>query len=264
KQTQMVSEPLTNLESPPDQKIAIAVHVYYPELWPDIARRLQALSRVFEVFVTTTPEHAEAVTIAVRMDFPDARIDIQPNHGMDIVPFLRLIPTLVEEGYLAVCKLHTKKGINEQGELWRNVMLDTLIGDKATFDQITAAFTRGPSLQMAGPASIYLSAQKLMLDNTDTLEVLFQQLEGRRLPNIDWGFFSGTMFWARLTLLGKLARHVVQNIDQFETNFEKDGQFVHAIERIFGLLPALQKGQIGLLHPSRSCRPTHILQLTTD
>lgn len=245
-----------------DQKIAVAVHVYYPDLWLDIARRLKGLSTPFDLFVTTTPEHANAVTSAVRSDFPVARIDIQPNLGMDVVPFLRLVPALVDEGYLLVCKLHTKKGEDEQGGLWRRALMDSLIGNTSTFVHITAAFAREPSLQMAGPASLYLSARKLMLENDAPLEALFRHLEGRSLPDVDWGFFSGTMFWVRPTLLEKLSRHVVQNLDQIETGYKKDGQLVHAIERLFGLLPALQHGKIGLLYPLQSF-PANTLQIVT-
>ncbi len=259
---QTVCEPLTDSEPIPDKKIAIAIHVDHQELWPDIAKKLRAIPRAFDMFVTTTLELAESVSSAVQRDFPDARIATQPNIGMDILPFLHLIPTLVEEGYLAVCKLHTQKRLKEQDELWRNFMFDTLIGDTTTFDQITTAFVHEPSLQLAGPASLYLSAQKLVLDDTATLEAVYQEFEGRSLPNVEWGFFSGAMFWARPALLGKLTKHIEQYIDKLETDYKKDSQFVLTIERVFGLLPALQHGQIGLLHPSRSDQK-HILQITS-
>lgn len=248
----------------PSKKLAVAVHVYYLELWPEIAARLKNITHPFDLYITTPPDQAMPVMSAIRSDFPQANIQVKPNRGMDILPFLEWIPRLIDEGYLAVCKLHTKKGHGDYGPLWRQVLLDSLIGDRATFAACAAAFARHPELQMVGPASLYLSARQHMLGNALTLEALFQHLENRPLPTRDWGFFSGTMFWIRPGLLAQLASHILQNIGQFETTYQKDGQLVHAIERLFGLLPVIHRGQVGLLHPNRpSHSPAYTLQMTS-
>jgi GT2 family glycosyltransferase len=249
-----------NLPPLPTQKIAVVVHVYYPELWPEIADRLKAIEYPFDLYITTTPDKAPHVTPAIMADFPQARIHVQPNRGMDVQPFLSLVPVLVEEGYLAVCKLHTKKGEGEQGARWRHALLDTLVGDNATCIQLVHAFARQPKLKLVGPASLYQSARKLMLDNAPALSDLFQLIEGRPLPSADWGFFSGTMFWVRPASLRKLANDLTHIEERHEAACQKDGQLVHALERLFGLLPALQCGEVGLLHPALSS-PRFALQL---
>lgn len=258
--TRTAREPL--LKSP--QKLAIAVHVYYPELWWEIASRLKKITCAFDLYITTPPDQAIPVMSAIRSDFPRAQIQVKPDRGMDILPFLEQIPALIEEKYLAVCKLHTKKGHGDYGFLWRQVMLDSLIGDSTTFAACAAAFARHPELQLIGPASLYLSARQHMLGNAPILEALFQHLQNRPLPNRDWGFFSGTMFWIRPELLPRLACYSLQNIGKFETTYQKDGQLAHAIERLLGLLPIIHRGQVGLLHPNHpSHSPAYTLQMTS-
>lgn len=241
----------TRQSATPAHKVAVVAHVYYDELWPELASRLKGISSPFDLFVTTPPELADAVGMAVQRDFPTANIRVFPNHGMDIVPFLSLVPDLVRDNYLVVCKIHTKRGQNpSEGSLWRNVLLDALVGDQTTFADVIDTFARDPALHSAGLASMYLSARKLMLDNEPALAGLFEQLEGRPLPSVDWGFFVGTMFWVRPASMEAVARHILQHIGQLESSYDKDGQVVHAIERYFGLLPVLQHGRVGLLYPA--------------
>ena len=94
----------------PTQKIAVVVHVYYRELWPEIAQRLKTITYPYDLFITTTDDKAADIEPNVIAVFPQVRIHIQPPAGMDVLPFLGLSPTLINENYLAVCKLHTKRG----------------------------------------------------------------------------------------------------------------------------------------------------------
>lgn len=243
-----------NLVPPPAvlavPKIALVVHVYYPELWLEIADRLQAISHPFDLFVTTTPEQAPHVIPLVTACFPKAMTKVQPNLGMDLLPFLDLIPTLIAQNYLAVCKLHTKKGDSDLAAHWRTAMLDALVGDNASFAAVAQAFASHPNLQIAGPAAHYQSVRRLMLNNEATLNALFLHLQGSPLPAIDWGFFAGTMFWVRPAALKKLADNQAYLQTRVEPNYQKDGQLVHALERLLGLLPIGHNGLVGLLHAS--------------
>lgn len=244
------------------EKIAIAVHIYYPEIWPEIAQRLKRIDHPFILDITTPPEQTTSVEQAVKHDFPAARIHITPNRGMDILPFLSLVPRWQDEGILAVCKLHTKKG--DGGDIathWRQHLLDTLIGHPDTPNQIARAFADHPRLDMVGPATLYLSGQRLMYENQPTLQQLSLALNQGPLPQTDWGFFAGTMFWARPSTLAPLAQLVTGTAATVTGNYSKDGQYEHALERAFGLLPHYRVGQIGLLHSSVSPANVPLLQL---
>jgi GT2 family glycosyltransferase/glycosyltransferase involved in cell wall biosynthesis len=243
-------------------KLAIAVHIYYPEIWPEIAQRLKTLRHPFILDITTPPELAAIVEPAVKHDFPAANIHIVPNRGMDILPFLSLVPRWQKEGVIAVCKLHTKKGDGgENAMYWRRHLLDTLIGHPDTPSRILRAFLDHVSLGLVGPAVFYLSAQRLMYENSPKLQQISQELGHGPLSQIDWGFFAGTMFWARPDALASLARIAANNSQVGTDDYSKDGQYEHALERAFGLLPYCPGGKIGLLHHSANPTDTPELQI---
>ncbi len=232
-------------------KLAIAVHVYYPEIWPEIAQRLKALRHPFILDITTPPEQAASVESMVKQDFPAARIHSIPNRGMDILPFLSLVPRWQQEGVIAVCKLHTKKGDGGENAMhWRQHLLDTLIGHPDTLGKIFRAFVDHSSLSFVGPAIFYLSAQRLMYENEPKLQQISQEIGRGPLPQNDWGFFAGTMFWARPAALAPLAHFVANNFQVGLGEYTKDGRYEHALERAFGLMSHCPGGKIGLLHHS--------------
>jgi GT2 family glycosyltransferase/glycosyltransferase involved in cell wall biosynthesis len=240
---------------PATGKLALSVHIYYPELWPEIGQRLKAIHYPFILDITTPPEQAARVESVVKQDFPAARIHITPNRGMDILPFLSLVPRWQQEGILAVCKLHTKRG--DGGPIathWRIHMLDTLVGHPNTPSHMAHAFTRHPRLSLVGPAILYLSGHRLVYENEAALAQIHQALGQIPLPQDDWGFFAGTSFWARPAALAPLAKLAAGNAaaqtgTAFSSDYAKDGKFEHALERAFGLIPHQQGGQLGLLYP---------------
>ena len=258
--------PLLTQQAAPLGKLAIAVHVYYPELWPEIAQRLKALQpdTPFILDITTPPEQAAVVEHAVQQDFPAARIHIIPNRGMDILPFLSLVPRWQQEGILAVCKLHTKKGDGGQiATHWRKHLLDTLVGHPNTLKQIARAFAEYPRLSLVGSAILYLSGQCLLYENAAALQQISQALNQGPLPEADWGFFAGTMFWARPATLAPLAALAANQTRALSSTYAKDGQYEHALERAFGLIPHHQAGQIGLLHPPVTPAEAPALEIAT-
>ena len=110
-----------------ESKIAVVVHFFYEEMWPMLEQRLGCIPSGVGLFVTCPVEKLEIASKCIVDKFPHARFIASRNIGMDIFPFLSVIPILANEGYEIVFKLQTKKGQNQFGELWRDVMLDSLI-----------------------------------------------------------------------------------------------------------------------------------------
>lgn len=238
-------------QTDPVKKIAVVVHYFYPDIWKEIKEKLTALPPIFDLFVTVPSEIAETAIRDVLAAFPSVRIQVGKNIGMDIVPFLSLIPTLANEGYYAVCKLQTKKGDGHLAAIWRQVMLDSLIGSRHNFTRAIDAFLGNENLCLIGPAALYQSGQRLMYDNAQNLSTILETSYGTKLPEEDWGFFAGTMFWSRIDILEKLARIANFTHSALDGEYKKDGKLEHALERIFGLLPMLHNGKVGLLQPKR-------------
>jgi len=231
--------------------IAVAVHAFYPDLFEDMLARLERLDTPFGLFISTVPEHRAQVERACARRFPDARIVVLPNRGLDIQPFLVLLPMIRTAGYPVVCKLRTKRGQGAMGAAWCNLMLDALIGSREGFAAVATAFARTPDLVMVGPAGTYQSTRRLMLDNRPRLEHLHQILWGQLLNHEDWGFFCGTQFWARVSLFETLVASRERLEADFSNDYRQDGGAEHALERLFGLLPVRDHQRIGLLHRGR-------------
>ena len=230
-------------------KVAVVVHYFYPEIWNEIRAKLAALPQLFDLFVTVPAERLDSGVQTILEQWPSARIFAAPNLGMDIVPFLSLVPVLANEGYGIVCKLQTKRGDGHLATVWRDAMLDSLIGSASNFLAVMAAFAADDKLCLVGPAALYQSARRLMYGNEKNLSNLLGLTHGMQIPEQDWGFFAGTMFWARVDALVPLAKHASFHNKAFNSAYEKDGKLEHALERFFGLLPRIQKGDVGLLHP---------------
>lgn len=230
-------------------KVAIVVHYFYAEIWREIKDKLTGLTSQFDLFVTVPIEKAELASRDVLSAFPKARMHVGPNIGMDIVPFLSLIPVLANEDYFAVCKLQTKKGDGDLAVVWRHLMLDTLIGSNQNYSRAVDGLRKEDELCLIGPAALYQSGQHLMYDNEHNLSRILAACYHDKLPEVDWGFFAGTMFWARVETLLPLSKHVTYGHPGIGGEYKKDGKIEHALERFFGLIPRLRKGKVGLLQP---------------
>jgi lipopolysaccharide biosynthesis protein len=224
--------------APPPLKVAVVVHVFYLELWPEISGHLSKLDSPFDVHITCCVDHQNNVGAAVLADFPDAHIHPYPNRGMDMVPFLLLIPSLKAMGYGLVCKLHTKRGVKPLGDVWRKYLLESLIGSAASVRDVIEAFNMDPLLAQAGPSALYLSAHTTMYENRAMLERLASAMERPPALHDDWGFFAGSMGWIRmdsLTQLALAATRIIEFNGQLRPALPNaDGGWPHALERAMG------------------------------
>lgn len=103
-------------------KTAVVVHLYHLDVWAFIAQRLEALQGQWDLHVTLSKATVSQVGDELLDRFPNAYLHIYPNQGMDILPFLRLLPHLAEQGIssFSSCTLQKaarilgKRGVNTQ------------------------------------------------------------------------------------------------------------------------------------------------------
>ena len=112
-------------------KTAVVAHVFYPEMWPELAECVRSIGGGVELVVTCVDR---AVGEAALRDFPGARLVVCENRGFDVWPFLKAIGEIDIHGFDAVVKLHTKRdidlgfdcrfnGCDFNGPNWRNRLL---------------------------------------------------------------------------------------------------------------------------------------------
>ncbi|MCD6389769.1 MAG: glycosyltransferase [Desulfobulbaceae bacterium] len=246
-------------------RIAFVVHVNQLELWPGIARRLSAQRSCFDLFITTIHELEEKIREDVRKDFPDARIRAFPDCGMDIVPFLSIMPDLIAAEYDAVCKLHTEKGSKgNKDRLCQESMLENPVTSDVGINTIGKAFVQDPDLALVGPGPFYLSAGMVMGDNEKDLFRLFGLTCKEDFSKQNWGIFAGTSFWFRPLFFKQLAGMTDKIMSCLEDTYHRDGQNIHVLESLMGLVSSLNQKHIGLLHQNRSEDQLPALQILVE
>jgi lipopolysaccharide biosynthesis protein len=224
-------------------RLCILIHVYYPDLWPELAAFVRNLRVVpSDVFINVadtqwTPQaHAQLRSLC-----PDAFVQVSENRGRDVGGHLRLLDNIDIGRYEAFALLHTKKSRHlaaERGAGWRQGLIAAFAGSEEVAAQCMRLFQEQPKTGIVGAAAWRANS---MNGNQVEVQRLMGQfgIEGgnRRLD-----FVSGTMFLIRSEIVARLHRELynVEWEDPMgrEAAFFLDGQLEHAVERV---IPSLAR-----------------------
>ena len=224
----------------PKAAVAIVVHVYYHDLWPEIAARLRLLDVPFDLFVTvteTTPGAAAALVGRIQTAFPCARAIPMPNRGRDIFPFVHLVNAGLLDGYRAVAKIHTKRSPHrDDGDDWRRTLIDGILPGAAT-GQLLRRFLADAD------AGVWVADGQHYRDpgwwggNFDITAWLLRRVE-IRAERERLSFPAGSMYWLKPVMIGMI-RGLQLDQSLFETECgQVDGTLAHAFERALGAIVA--------------------------
>lgn len=224
-------------------KIAVALHLHYPDLWPEFEALLEAADRQFQLFLTLTRPDP-ALVQRVRARFPDAEVTVYENRGRDIGPFIQLLREGRLDPYDLICKLHGKKSGQSGprmvlGEIWRLASTFDLIGSRGVVDRILAEFERSRETQMIGSSrfrlpNVWKEEQAAWGENRATILNLLETMGMPSSSRLD--FFAGTMFWVRRSALEPLIRLDLPLAAFPEEASQQDGTLQHALERVLGMI----------------------------
>ncbi len=222
----------------PPAPVAVVLHLYYHDMWPEFAALLRAQRFAYDLYVTLTgsPEETAPTAAAIRTVFPRARVWAMPNRGRDILPFLHLAQSGVLAPYAAVCKLHGKKSPHRgDGDAWRQRLARGVLGDPDRTQARLEAF-------LADTASALWVADGQLVEgdawwgiNRLRAEALLNRAgvstEGRVLR-----FAAGSIYWIKPALIARLAALNLKADDFEPEQALVDGTTAHAIERALGVL----------------------------
>lgn len=217
-------------------RVLVITHVFYPEIWPELARAIRHVPAPTRLVITLVRGRSEHLARSIATEFPAARIDIDANRGRDAWPFVRL----VQEGILTddvdvVLKLHTKASVHRlDGQRWRRRMLQSLCGSPDSIADILQLFAEDHSVGLVTPAG----------------GLLGREFWGSNGPIVDWlaarlgipvdldraAFAGGSMFWARPAAIRRLGDLALTAQDFPPEPLPIDGTLPHAIERFVGVL----------------------------
>ncbi len=223
-------------------RVAAVVHVYYPDLVPQIVEALHSVPVPFDVLVTNA---SEVELGPKQFEAPNAdRIVVLPvrNLGRDIAPMVWLANAGYLDPYDLVLKVHTKASswredhptLEGTGESWRDALLGDLLGSADHVSRILEAFDKDPSIGCVTADGSVVGPEHWG-SNEHTLSELLKRI-GLKISHDDLEFAAGSMYWIRGFLLQGLRSLAMGPEDFEEESGQIDGTTAHAIERLVGVV----------------------------
>lgn len=221
----------------PHADFAVAVHVFYPDLWQEIERALQKVDIEFDLYVTITNLDAEArqTAEAIRQDWPRATVLMFPNHGRDIFPWVHLVNSGLLSHYRCICKLHTKRSPHlHDGDEWRRSLVESVLPGRAT-GELLDRFIGDPRAGILVVAHQHLVGQRWWGANRPRVSELLKRVGIRPEPSA-LNFAAGSIYWLKREVIEAIARLRLQAEDFEAEQGATDGTTAHAFERLLGYL----------------------------
>jgi lipopolysaccharide biosynthesis protein len=220
--------------SSPNPRFAIAIHAFYPEIFHEILQMLeQSEYDKISLYVTAPADVLKTIEgMLNQSSFPFRIMEVE-NRGRDILPFLKILPQIFDDGNELLLKIHTKKSDHlNRKDLWRSDLFNKLIGNGAINNALTI-FENNPSLGIIGPAKhilpmyYYYGANALSVINLSKL----MGVETGSLNGLN--FVAGSMFFATKEALLPILNLGLNDGDFEIENNQTDGTMAHAVERAF-------------------------------
>ena len=214
-------------------RVLVVAHVYYPELWDELAERVLLIPGPVDLAVTLVRGRGDHLAEGIRARFPGAIVRVVENRGRDLGPLLQVLDLV--PGHDVVLKVHTKRSPHmRSGDTWRTDLLDGLCGSRAQIAQLLELFDLDPRIGLvAAPGNVL--GREFLGNNGPRLRELVAgthlTYDTRRL----W-FPAGSMFWARSDVLTPLADLGLTAADFGPETGAIDGTLPHALERYLGVI----------------------------
>lgn len=239
-------------------KVAAIVHVFYPEMWPELRDCLKIVSPD-DLTVTYVDEKS---VVEAKRDFPSARFILCENRGYDVWPFVTALKAIDPEAFDLVIKLHTKRDIMKSHPF---VMNGALLNGSAWRDYLLA-FVKTPEAwrstceRFADPKVGLVSDIHLVYGRSEGGKNWFddavRELKTNfklRVPRGAW-FVGGTMFAVRGKLLKVFADYPF-TADMFTASGSHEPTtYAHLMERMLGLAVEAQGYRLAAFNGSVAWR----------
>lgn len=224
-----------------DAKLAVVLHLYYPDRWPAIKEKLSRIDVPFDLFVSVQPHDSGLQLDAASQYHLSTSIVSIPNRGRDVLPFLVILKEIAKSGqYEYLLKLHSKKSPHRpDGDQWIDSLLDQLIPSSVV--EIVKTLSKADT-GMVGPADHVVSLSRYMGGNRDKMLTTMKLItdEKKTLAMLGdaskYPFFGGTMFWSRIDLFDPILNSELTPVDFSSERGQVDATTAHALERIFGAI----------------------------
>jgi len=231
--------PPFGLKWSPEAKLAVVVHLYYPEMWPTFAAKLKNINVPFDLYVTVMKRDSGIQITPINHHHRNTNIITVANRGRDVLPFVVVAGRLRElRNYDYILKLHSKKTEHRtDGSQWLTELLDDLLPTDVS--PILHALDQ-PTTGAVGPGRHLVSLKRHLGGDEGDLRVLMSKIGSESaidevFANLaQYPYFGGTMFWARMNFLGPLLDQFLGPADFPAEEGQVDATMAHATERLLG------------------------------
>ena len=219
----------------PTAPVLVVAHVFYPEVWHDIADRLARMPKRFDLIVSLVDGYADWLKPTIAEQFPQALVEVVPNRGRDIASLVSLANRRYFDGYEAILKVHTKRSPHRlDGDAWRIRLLDAVLPSPTSVAHMIELLRRNPDVGIIAPTGS-ITGPEHWGSNVPIVEALASRLPMAFDPD-ELQFAAGSMFWCRPWVLQRLADFALEPEDFQDEAGHTDGTTAHALERLIGVM----------------------------
>jgi glycosyltransferase involved in cell wall biosynthesis len=224
-------------------RVALHLHAFYPDQVAGIVERLNLNISAPDLFASVLTSDAASETRQALSGYRGRIVDVQmtPNLGRDIGPLLMQFGRDLCASYDIVGHLHTKKSpqIEDRAfaEAWNIFLLENLVGGEdggPMLDLILCSMAADLGIGIVFPDDPNVIS---WTKNRKHAEALADRMNYADLPE-ELNFPIGSMFWVRSSVLLKFVELGLTWDDFAPEPLPVDGTMIHAIERLFGVVPA--------------------------
>ena len=219
---------------------ALVAHIYYHDLWEEIAETIAGARLDADLLVSITDRGAETDELITRITttFPGARCFRFPNRGRDILPFVHLLNAGLLDGYAAVGKIHTKRSPHRvDGDHWRRHLMRGILPSDGRVHDLLARFLAEPEAAIWVADGQHYRSTEWWGSNRVGVRRLLQRVE-IRVTTDELAFPAGSMYWLKPVMIAMI-KGMLLDPDEFELETAQvDGTLAHAFERVLGFVAA--------------------------
>ncbi|EHX8970610.1 glycoside hydrolase family 99-like domain-containing protein [Escherichia coli] len=217
-------------------KLAVVIHAFYLDILEEIIKEVQRIASCqIKLFVTTPKQQKWAARSILQTSGLDYNLMPLENRGRDVLPFLKIMRSVIAEEYDYIVKVHTKRSKHRNdGDKWRDDLYSKLITPHA-IDNALGIFREQPKVGIIGPEGHIVPMNFYWGSNAEKVEKLCYRM-GYKLDDIrELNFVAGTMFFARVDALKPLISLGLTDEDFDVEAGQIDGTLAHAIERVISV-----------------------------
>ena len=226
--------------------VLVHLHVYYLDQVPYFLEKLSCVGGCQWDLVVTSSSLPPREESLLREFKPDVRFIQAENVGYDVWPFMKVLSSVDLDAYDVILKLHTKhstenhkvriNGVHMKGFMWRDILVDALLGSPEQFSRVLEIFRSHPDAGMVCSGKLYCA-----LGFAEDHKLLDDELSRLGLETPERRFCVGTMFAIRPSLLKVIVRQGFTAADfPSQTASNAGGTPAHVYERVFSLLAPAQ------------------------